>query len=262
MKLIERQILIKRRAIIRRGVGMFQGAIHEQYHQALAIIHTANFDEIESRIRNAVSVDPIQRVFENYYPMASDFGVMWHNKLTGQKAETDYLYHGVFKNILRNYAKSKAIIQRQEQITKTTEDHILTIAQETVAQGLEAGFSVQKIRANIIEGIINQGKEITGARAKMIAQTEMVTASNMAASEAAKDVANQTGQETRKFWSTSGLPNVRDSHLAAEAESLQKNGLSEDETFESCPGMAYPGDPAGDAGDIVNCRCSILYEIV
>ena len=94
------------------------------------------------------------------------------------------------------------------------------------------------------------------ARAKAIAQTEVISASNQASEYAAAS----TGYQYRKFWSTSGLENIRPSHIEAEQYSDAVNGLLPDERFPN--GLLYPGDPSGEASEVINCRCVIMHEII
>lgn len=96
------------------------------------------------------------------------------------------------------------------------------------------------------------------ARAKAIAQTEVISASNQASEYAARS----TGYNYRKFWSTSGLPGIRASHIFAEQH--HENGIGMDESFDMGDGtfMLYPGDPAGTPENVINCRCTVIHEIV
>ena len=84
----------------------------------------------------------------------------------------------------------------------------------------------------------------------------MISASN----QASEFAADSTGYDYLKFWSTSGLPNIRETHLEAEKYSDDKGGLKPDETFPN--GLLYPGDPNGAAEEVINCRCTLMHEIV
>jgi len=57
----------------------------------------------------------------------------------------------------------------------------------------------------------------------------------------------------KKQWVTAHDENVRKSHRACEAQ----GAIGMDRSFKN--GLMYPSDQAnGDAGEICNCRCSIL----
>jgi hypothetical protein len=255
MKQIERNILLKRRAFTRKGVTLFRKALLSQYEDVLEMIDITPFEQIEQRIN--VKDEPIEKAFEAYYPLASDFALLWRKQLLSGKSGEDDAYRSIFERSMLNYAKRNAG-QKIKNINDTTKRYLKESVRDALKEGFDEGLGTDEIRRRIVKNVVNNLKTIGFNRSKMIAQTEMVTASNIASMEGA----NSTGLEYRKFWSTSGLPNVRESHLAAEQESISKNGLREDETFDSCPGMAYPGDPNGEADDVVNCRCSVLIEIV
>ena len=59
----------------------------------------------------------------------------------------------------------------------------------------------------------------------------------------------------KKGWLTSGLKGVRDSHLLYESQGF----VSMD--YEYAPGLKHPGDPNGAANEIINCRCTIIYNV-
>jgi hypothetical protein len=61
-------------------------------------------------------------------------------------------------------------------------------------------------------------------------------------------------EDVRKVWISTKDGRTRDSHRALDTESV---GL--DERFSN--GLEYPGDPAGDASETVNCRCVMLTRI-
>lgn len=256
MKQIERKINRTRNALIKRGKVLFRNAIKQQYYQAIAIIKTANLDDIADKIRFAVTPDAIEKSFIAYYSSASVFSMLWRDELLKKKSVKDDLYKAKFQRSMVNYAKEKCR-KRLEDITKTTENFLIDAVESAVTESVTRGLGIEATRGLIVDFVAEQYKNISQSRARMIAQTEMITASNQAAMEAGKS----TGLEFRKFWSTSGLENTRETHIGCEQESLDRNGLKEDETFQT-NGLLFPGDPSGPPEEVINCRCSILLEIV
>jgi len=172
------------------------------------------------------------------------------------KDGVDDIYRTVFERNLAEYGRTKAG-KRITNITGTTQERIEEVVQQATTQAISEGLGIAETRNLILDTILQDYKEFTPQRARLIAQTEMITASNQAAMEGARS----TGMEFRKFWSTSGKGNSRQSHVNAEQESIDKNGLREDEKFESTD-MLYPGDPEGTADEVCNCHCQLLTEIV
>ncbi|WP_294892644.1 phage minor head protein [Sulfuricurvum sp. MLSB] len=80
-----------------------------------------------------------------------------------------------------------------------------------------------------------------------IARTETTTAMNMAV--------NQVGADSDvlldKEWISAGDGEVRESH-----QLMDGTRVEQDEPFGN--GLMYPGDPNGDASEVVNCRCTFL----
>lgn len=83
-----------------------------------------------------------------------------------------------------------------------------------------------------------------GYRTERIARTEIISAHNNGAMQAYK----QSEVVEEKEWISSRDANVRDSHQ------IDGEKVPIDQPFSN--GLMYPGDPAGAAGDVINCRCT------
>jgi len=260
-----------RNGIERKGIRLIQSALRTQYNQFLsraAELPPSMWDNI------LIKEEPIRQFFEKFYPMSATLGQMTRKYMLSQKdkksqliAESseykvfrksleDDLYLSVYERQMQNLVGTSDYAARIKTITNTTKDRINTIVQQVMSEGELGGFGIEKIRQNLTDAI---GESIRGnvrARAKAIAQTEMISASNQASTFAA----DSTGLEYRKYWSTSHLQGIRPSHMAAEQDSIARGGLRKDERFAN--GLLFPGDPAGPAEDVINCRCTILHVIL
>lgn len=88
-----------------------------------------------------------------------------------------------------------------------------------------------------------------------IARTTMTGASNNATLEGWR----QTGQVAKKTWISALQPNrTRDAHAAAHGQTV---GLQEAFTVDG-ERLMYPGDPQGAPGNIINCLCVMIAELV
>lgn len=142
--------------------------------------------------------------------------------------------------------------QRITRITTTT----ASLVRDAIQRGIEHGLGIDKIADFVREEMQN----ITDYRARMIAQTETISASNRAAFEGA----NSAGIKYRKFWSNSGLEGVRESHIFAQEWSYGRDGVEPSEPFDMGNGtfMMHPGDPDGPPEEVINCRCTLIVEPV
>ncbi len=85
-------------------------------------------------------------------------------------------------------------------------------------------------------------------KAARVARTEVAKAAGFGSHEAAA----QSGIVETKKWLTARDASVRDSHSELEGEEQPLNGNYSN-------GLSFPGDPSGDAGEVINCRCTELY---
>jgi HK97 family phage portal protein len=131
------------------------------------------------------------------------------------------------------------------QVTDTTYQQI----QDVLSAAVEAGDDIDSISeavAAIFEGA-------TAERATTIARTEVISAFNgsatLAAAQLPEDVVG--AQE----WISTRDGRTRDSHAIADGQVTDIGGSFNVGGAE----LAYPGDPNGDAGEVVNCRCTIAF---
>ena len=140
---------------------------------------------------------------------------------------------------LKFLANREQIIQ---DINATTFDGL----KSTLSDGLSSGETFEQLAQRVKDVY----KEASESRANTIAVTETNTAVNNGRWEGL----SESGLEL-KGWLSSSLPNTRDSHLAAEAES--KDGIPIDDLFSN--GLRFPGDPeCKDASEVINCRCHLI----
>lgn len=121
------------------------------------------------------------------------------------------------------------------QVNETTREAL----RKTLVDGSAANETVLELATRI-----NQVYNIGGrSRSLVIARTETASMANAVRFEGMK-AEGIVEQE----WVTARDEAVRESHQSLDG---QKRAIGE--TFGN--GLEYPGDPAGDAGEVVNCRC-------
>jgi len=120
-----------------------------------------------------------------------------------------------------------------------------------VGQGDTEGWSIDRISEEITRQLERDMTKIQGYHAERIARTEVIGASN----KGSFDSALRSGLGIRKQWLTSGLKGIRDSHLIYESLGLKSIDYS------YAAGLKHPGDPAGAPSEIINCRCTIIYDV-
>jgi hypothetical protein len=141
-------------------------------------------------------------------------------------------------------------------ITRSMYQDILRATKEGIKKGVDGGWGIERIANQIVK---EQG-EIAKWRAMRIARTEVVSASNQGSLIGARD----SGVEQKKVW-VSVLDNrtrVYEGPMKP-FDHWEMDGVSaemEDPFIVSGEELMYPGDPAGSAGNVINCRCGIIFE--
>ncbi len=123
--------------------------------------------------------------------------------------------------------------------------------QDTKAS-LDAGISAGETSAQLAQRI----RETFGGLDKERAQTIAITETGAAFGFGRQEAMQEAGVSAKR-WLTSGLPNVRATHLAAEGQVVPV-----DQAF-SVGGaqLLHPGDPNGPAAEVINCHCVSVAEI-
>jgi len=248
------KLIRERNRIERKGLRMIRASLKEQYKPLFDRIGNVSITDIEGLVED-MTEEPIKKVFMRYYSMFGNIALMQRKHLLKEKSDEDTFFISMFEKYMQDIVRTEAGSMITT-ITETSKKNALRKIREILADGEAEGLSVELIKEQIVKGL---GKFIRGnieARARAIAQTEMIKASNQAAWRAV----DSTKLEIKKYWSSSHLPGVRDSHTKAEQDSISRGGLSKDEYHSN--GLLYVGDPDGPAEEIINCRCTELYEVV
>lgn len=126
-------------------------------------------------------------------------------------------------------------------VNETTEREL----RAALVDAINAGSSIGDIKKEV-QRIFGYAE---GYRNERIARTETISATNYGAWEAMK----QSGiVGIKKEWIATIDERTRESHSDLDGEIT---GL--DDTFSN--GLQFPGDPHGEAAEVINCRCTIVH---
>ena len=135
---------------------------------------------------------------------------------------------------------------------KSSADAVRLITTETefrlkgvLASSLEEGFSLTRT-TDAIDLLFS---EFSRARAATIARTETTKAYNMATLNGY----SQSGAVDEKEWLSAGDSEVRDEEFNHRIDGEKRKLFAR---FSN--GLQFPGEPGGEAGNVINCRCTTL----
>jgi len=158
--------------------------------------------------------------------------------------EAGYFYgvEKIEKNILAG------INERVFKIT-TTEitENISNQLKDKLNKAYSEGWSTKKISKSL---------DMLETNYSTIARTEINGAIQEGNYRVLEELNRETPAKMEKRWVTSGLPNTRDSHLEAEA----MGWIPFDMPFNN--GLMFPLDPAGSAGEVINCLCDLQTRVI
>lgn len=252
-----------------------QNARYERYGAKL--FHAALVESVRSWVKTGqIDNEPVRKAYQTFYQKVGQEHKEWEDKRWSarpgwkQKDRSDpeqqqapgrtwpssqdqgivARFTMSFRNAawlqrLRSLINGLDVAVRITNITETTRKQIQRILAAASQEEVRTGKIAQRILKEF------RGK-MGRKRAEMIARTETTYVAN----EAAKQSAEETGLELVKIWVATLDDRTRDAHRAMHG----KDPVDAHEKFVvGGVRMDKPGDPAGGAANVINCRCVVAY---
>jgi len=144
--------------------------------------------------------------------------------------------------IMRDFVRGFGL-KKIAQISSTTIKQLRNVINQSIDEGLSERETGKLIR--------ERAPIIAASRAQTIARTETHAAANYAVQESFIS----TGIQARREWIAAIDERTRDDHVEANGQIVGLNEpfiVGDDE-------LMYPGDPSGNAEQVVNCRCAVVF---
>lgn len=196
--------------------------------------HEANVSRILADLYRRSSTDMAEHMTGNQRA--------WHGKLEAKQA--DVAPTPIVDRLMQTWLNT-ILVTKVKQITKTTQEDIRRITSEGVRDGLserEIGKMIRDIAPTK-----------SASRSQTIARTE-VHASSQASAQAVADAAEL---DMVRVWVSSKGERTRDDHREVDG---QKRGMHEPFLVGNDL-LMFPGDPSGRPGQVINCRCAVVFEL-
>ena len=188
----------------------------------------------------AVNSEPIYKVLHSLYMEVS---YIWAHRATANLRK-ERLTMGFSERVIELMRKYYGIdlLNLSENISQTTKDIVQRVLSEAATEGFGFGEVVKRLRVS----------DLRVRRARLIARTETVGASNAAANVAAQE----SGLIMNKIWIS-----ARDNRVRLHHAEVNQHIVKMDQTFTVGYGiqMQFPGDKAGGPKEVCNCRCTHAF---
>lgn len=136
-------------------------------------------------------------------------------------------------------------------------DTVFDVMRAELTEGMAAGESIPELAARV-DALLADGQRWKN-RATVVARTEVIAANNAGSREGARQTAlalDVAPAKVRKVWLSTPGTRTRPTHREGQVAPV----MGIDTRFHVGDSeLLQPGDPAGAAGEVIQCRCSALY---
>jgi uncharacterized protein with gpF-like domain len=193
-----------------------------------------------------ITEEPMYEKFKYVY---TNTGGDFAERLYGQFRDGNLRY--TFESYMRNYVLENCS-DRVTSITNISREYAKKIINSVVSDSSNVGAG--ELGRMIASELRTGGAKIATWRARMIARTEVATASNVGQQIAAENV----GQPMVKIWLHSGGRDARVSHEEMHNKQVPLTGF-----FDVGGEKMYtPCDPSASGANTINCRCGLGYKVI
>ena len=134
-------------------------------------------------------------------------------------------------------------------------DDLWNEARNVLADGALQGEGYDVLRERLRETFAENGSELGEARATRIARTEVQSAVNQGSFDAVRGLPPES-RPAFKVWVATLDRRTRDAHMEADGQVVAVDAPFLVDGEE----LMTPGDPVGSAGNVINCRCTAIYQ--
>lgn len=135
-----------------------------------------------------------------------------------------------------------------------TPDEVFDLVASAVAKGAGAGEAIPDIAARVDEILTATATERWPSRAVTVARTETIGALNAGRHDSFSAIVEETGEELEQQWLATLDGRTRPEHLEADGQRVPVG----QPFIVGGEALMHPGDPAGSAANVINCRCTPL----
>lgn len=231
---IRQQQIIQNR-MIKHFVPLVQAALRHQIDGAIAVIRAKGITAAQGNINGDYLNTKIGAIITQLYRTAAKIAFRKYKPTIKSFGDNTTVVEDVLA-YLKDFLLQKVVVP----ISQTTIDQIEAVLQRAQREGWGVDQTVKEL----------EGEYLTKFRARLIVRTETVKATNITQLAAA----DNEDFEMEKQWIAIEDSRTRRSHSHAGVDGER---IPLDQPYSN--GLMFPGDPAGSAKEVCNCRCTQGY---
>jgi len=201
-------------------------------------IHAENMYKI-SELYNVKAIRAFAILFQNEYIKSISL-------LEAKQTAFDNFINGLFQYWIVNQTGKDA-----KETAQTTQDDIKKAIAAARLSGETSSIQIAKKILKV--------RNLSPFRAEVIARTETHNAAMYATKESANKLQVDTGELLNKKWVPVQDSRTRDRHSAMANHDAIPLG---DKFNVGVALMDRPGDPSGGASNVIQCRCTVVFEVL
>jgi len=239
----------------------FANALLLQLEPVLDAIRTSYnpqyvLDEVESLIK----IDPLLDVYEKCYPEVGTEAAMLNIDQINRDLRSQKNYkrkdeiEDLWARYLRDYIDTTGM-QRIVSVTNTSRSLALQAIERAIREALENGQSPYEAQRQIEESVLQEWRRTNVFRADRIARTEVYTAYSLADFQSAQSYQIPLLKE----WVHGFIgKDDRPGHIALSGVQTGLNDRFQNPATGAS--LMHPHDFNGAASEVINCKCSMIYN--
>lgn len=162
-----------------------------------------------------------------------------------EAAGLSFTVGGIFSEELLDRIGQRATFAADEELRNIFRG----VIQEAMAEGWSVPDTAREIRTSV--------QSMAGHRAEALARTDLIGLANAGNHKAAlMTTANREPGTTYKVWLATMDGRTRPDHADADGQTVPIN----EPFYVMAEPLQYPGDPSGSHENVMNCRCTTLYQ--
>jgi hypothetical protein len=203
--------------------------------------------DFEQHMRN------LKEIYYKYYKRTIRFFVLDVNEMVRSQQKRDVLKleqkADLWDNLFTQWVTLRGAAAVQTTASTTRQDIVSII---NTAQASEEAVPRNKVVSDMLKL-----RGVNAFRADTIARTEAGMAASFASVQTAKNISANTGLQLKKRW----IPALDERTRFSHASMAGRQGISMDAEFTVAgEKLDRPKDPSGSAGNVINCRCQLVYD--